>query len=270
MLDRLLDLALEEDLGSGDWTSRWTVAPEASGEATVVAKEELVVAGTQVFLRVFERVDPGMQLEVMAPDGSELSAEDPVVRMYGSLHGILAGERVALNFLGRLSGVATLTRRFVKAVAGTSARILDTRKTTPGWRFLEKAAVRAGGGENHRMGLDDMVLIKDNHLVAAGGVIPAVRGVLESNDRGIDVEVEVGTLEELEEALSFGAGSVQRILLDNMAPDLMARAVRMVHERAPRACPPGRGFGRGCAPGGLRQHHAGKCAVRGGNRCGSD
>jgi nicotinate-nucleotide pyrophosphorylase (carboxylating) len=208
----------------------------------VVAKEELVVAGTQMFLRVFERVDPGMQLEVLAPDGSELSAEDPVIRMHGPLHGILAGERVALNFLGRLSGVATLTRRFVKAVEGTSARILDTRKTTPGWRYLEKAAVKAGGGENHRMGLHDMVLIKDNHLVAAGGVIPAVKGVLESNDRGIEVEVEVGTLEELQEVLSLDSGSVQRILLDNMSPEVMARGVRMVREHSGGEGNPGAGI----------------------------
>jgi len=222
-LGSLLDAALAEDVGPGDWTTLWTVGPDARGGAEVVAKEGAVVAGTAVATEVFRRVEPRLVVEVLAPDGSRVEPGEVILRLEGPLRGILTGERTALNFLGRLSGVATLTRRFVDAVAGTGAEIQDTRKTIPGWRILEKEAVRAGGGGNHRMGLYDMILVKDNHLAASGGVREAVERVRQENREGLPMEVEVGSLEELEEALDLG---VERILLDNMAPETLAEAVR--------------------------------------------
>ena len=225
-LDSLIDLALAEDVGSGDWTTEWTVGPEALGNAVIVAKEPLVAAGTELACLVFQRVEARLEVTLEAADGDEVRAGDHILQIHGPLRGILTGERVALNFLGRLSGIATLTRRYVDAVRGTGARILDTRKTTPGWRDLEKAAVRAGGGENHRMGLHDMVLVKDNHLVAAGGVRAAVERIRERNGAGLPIEVEVETLTQLDDLLPL---MVDRILLDNMDPDTMRKAVRRVH-----------------------------------------
>jgi len=224
-LDVLIDLALDEDVGAGDWTSLWTVPHEREGSASVVAKEALVVAGTDVAGRVFHRVAPGLTVSVEADEGAEVVEGTPVLRVLGSLRSILTAERTALNFLGRLSGIATMTRRFVKAVSGTGAQILDTRKTTPGWRHLEKAAVLCGGGRNHRVGLHDMILIKDNHIVAAGGIRRAVDDVRRANREGLPVEVEVSSLQELEEAIGLG---VQRILLDNMRLETMREAVTRV------------------------------------------
>jgi len=220
--ERLIGLALEEDVGPGDWTTLWTVGNEKEGSATVFAKEALVVAGTDVATRVFQQVDPALRIVAEASDGTEVTEEMPVLSIFGSLGSILTAERTALNFLARLSGIATITRRFVKAISGTGAQILDTRKTTPGWRVLEKAAVLAGGGRNHRVGLHDMVLVKDNHLVATGGIRAALEGVRRGNREGLPVEVEVGDLDELEEALLLG---VQRILLDNMTLETMGEAV---------------------------------------------
>jgi len=228
VLECLLDLAFEEDVGSGDWTTLWTVSPEARGEGVIVAKEPLVVAGTEAASMAFHRADPGLAVNVLAPVGSRMKTGESVIRVEGGLRGILTGERIALNFLGRLSGIASQTRRFVDAVAGTGAKILDTRKTTPGWRLLEKEAVRAGGGENHRQGLHDMVLVKDNHLQAAGGVRAAVDGIRRGNESRLPVEVEVSTLDELDELLSISSHGVQRVLLDNMSPDEMAEAVDRV------------------------------------------
>lgn len=221
-LDTLIDLALDEDVGSGDVTTLWTVREGIRGSADIVAKESLVVAGMEAALAVFRRVDPSLELEVLGRDGVTAEPGDVVLRIQGPLRSILTGERVALNFLGRLSGIATHTRRFARAVEGTGATVLDTRKTTPGWRLLEKGAVRAGGGGNHRMGLHDMVLVKDNHIRAAGSIREAVEGVRRWNRQGLMVEVEVSNLKELDQALSLG---VHRILLDNMDLDTMIEAV---------------------------------------------
>jgi len=221
-LDRLIELALQEDVGPGDWTTLWTVPEGREGRARILAKEALVVGGIEVSSRVFRRVDPDLSLEPKASDGAEVLEGEPVLEIQGSLRSILTAERTSLNFLGRLCGIATTTRRFVKAVSGTGTQILDTRKTTPGWRLLEKAAVLSGGGRNHRVGLHDMVLVKDNHIAAAGGLAAAVEGVRRSNRDGIPVEVEVATLEQLEVALGLG---VQRILLDNMRLETMREAV---------------------------------------------
>ena len=226
MPDQLVEMALREDLGAGDWTTLWTVGPFDRAEGRIVAKEALVVAGIRVAERVFHAVDPDLQVEHLAADGVRVEPGAPIIQVTGFARGILAAERTALNFLGRLSGIATLTQSFVEALEGAAtARITDTRKTTPGWRALEKWAVRLGGGENHRMGLDDMVIIKDNHIVAAGGVRNAVLRVTEQNDRGLAIEVEVSRVEQVEELEDL---RIDRILLDNMDDASMREVVTRV------------------------------------------
>jgi nicotinate-nucleotide pyrophosphorylase (carboxylating) len=222
----LIDAALTEDVGDGDFTTLWTVPEERRAEARIVAKAAGVTAGSEVAAEAFRRVDPSLEVEVSAPDGTALLPGDLAMVIRGSARSILTAERTALNFLQRLSGVATVTHRYVAAVQGTGARVIDTRKTTPGMRLLEKAAVVAGGGANHRVGLHDMVMIKDNHIAAAGGITAAVDAVRARNDRGLRVEVETTTLEEVREALRTGA---DRIMFDNMSPVLMRQAVEIVH-----------------------------------------
>lgn len=228
---RLIDIALAEDRGSGDWTSRWIVPARARAGARIVAKADGVLAGLDPALAVFVRLDPRVQTDVRAADGDAIHPGTVICELNGPARAILGGERVALNFLQRLSGVATLTRRFVEAAAGSGARILDTRKTTPGWRSLEKAAVRAGGGTNHRRGLYDAVLVKDNHIAIAGSLTEAVRRVQESNTRALPVIVEVRNRAEVDEALAAG---VDRLLLDNMDIDAMREVVRVARGRMPR------------------------------------
>jgi nicotinate-nucleotide pyrophosphorylase (carboxylating) len=231
-IDEVIRLALEEDVGPGDWTTEWTVPAERTADAVIVAKAPGVLSGLDVAAAVFRRVDDSLRIEVLLPEGAEVEPGREVIRLSGSARAILTGERVALNLLQRLSGVATLTRRYVDVVDGTGARILDTRKTTPGLRALEKRAVRAGGGHNHRFGLHDMVLIKENHIAAAGGIRAAVERVRAANDRGLAVEVETTTLDEVREALDVG---VDRILLDNMRLSLLREAVAVVRSHpAPR------------------------------------
>lgn len=220
MID-LIDRALAEDVGAGDLTSAATVPPAARARARIEQKAEGCVAGLEVAAAVFARVDPELRLEARVEEGRWRPA-GPVAEVEGPAAAILTAERVALNFLGRLSGVATLTARFVRAVDGTGARILDTRKTTPGLRGLEKAAVAAGGGENHRSGLFDAILVKENHAMLAGGVGEAARLALAAAPPGVEVGVECATLGELDEALRAGA---KRILLDNMAVEELRRAV---------------------------------------------
>ncbi len=218
----LIDLALREDQGSGDWSTRWTVTARARAEARIVAKTTGVIAGVDIARAVFLRLDPRIDLETRVHDGGTVELGDVVCTLRGPARTVLTGERVALNFLQRLSGIATLTRSFVDAVRGTDASILDTRKTTPGWRALEKAAVRAGGGVNHRTGLYDMVLLKENHIAIAGGIARALALVAEQNRARLPVEVEVRNLDELEQAIHAGA---RRVLLDNMTIDEMRAAV---------------------------------------------
>ena len=221
----LIRAALDEDVGSGDWTTLWTVPATKTATARIVAKEPGVLAGTEVALAVFAAVDPALRVTPELGDGDPVAPGTRVLALEGSARSILTAERVALNFLQRLSGVASVTRAYVDAVAGTGARILDTRKTTPGMRLLEKAAVRAGGGVNHRVGLHDMVLIKENHIAVAGGITAAVRAVRESNRAGLRVEVETTNPDEIREALAAG---VDRILFDNMSVDQLAGAVALV------------------------------------------
>jgi nicotinate-nucleotide pyrophosphorylase (carboxylating) len=227
LLDRVVQAALAEDVGTGDVTTDATVDESATGTAVLVARAPGVVAGLDAAEAVFRALDPDAQFERLAEDGDVLAGPGPVARVSGSLRAILTGERTALNLLGRLSGIATSTRRYVDAVAGTGVAILDTRKTTPGLRGLEKAAVAAAGGRNHRFGLDDGVLVKDNHLAASGSVRAAVERVREATD--LPVEVECDTLEQLEEALAAGADAV---LLDNMGLDELRRAVALADGRA--------------------------------------
>lgn len=225
----LVAAALAEDVGDGDRTTFWTVPDDVRVVGRIVAKAEGVIAGTALADLVFHSLDESLAVQVVRGDGETVAPGDVVLTVAGAARAILTGERTALNFLQRLSGVASLTRRYVDAVRGTGAKILDTRKTTPGWRALEKAAVRAGGGHNHRTGLFDMVLIKDNHIAAAGGIRAAVERVREHNESGLAVEVEVTGDRELEEALEAG---VDRILLDNMELDDMRRAVDRVRRWA--------------------------------------
>lgn len=231
-LDRLVRWALEEDLGQqGDVTSHVTIPPDKRVVGRITAKAPGVIAGLSAVHVVYQQVDPAVRVQAALNDGDAVSPGTLVCEVEGSGRSVLTGERVALNFLQRLSGIATLTAQFVKAVTGTDAVILDTRKTTPGWRLLEKYAVRLGGGHNHRMGLYDMVLIKDNHIDAAGGITAAVEAVRQSpNAAELQVEVEVKTLDELREALSLNP---DRILLDNMDENQMREAVRITAKRVP-------------------------------------
>lgn len=233
-VEGLVEAALAEDLGDGDRTTLWSVPAGAAGFARVVAREAGVVAGTEPAGLAFRRLDPGLELSWGVEEGDRVRPDDELLGVRGSLAPILSAERTALNFLGRLSGIATQAARFVAAVAGTGCRIADTRKTTPGWRALEKRAAAAGGAVNHRMGLYDMVLVKENHVRAAGGVRAALRAVRERAAReGMAVEVEVRSVAELEEAL---AERPDRILLDNMPLAALREAVRRVRGR-PRPWP---------------------------------
>jgi nicotinate-nucleotide pyrophosphorylase (carboxylating) len=221
--------ALAEDVGSGDVTTRATVPDGAQGVATITQKAPGVVFGLDVAEAAFRAADASLTVERLGPEGEWREPGTPVLRVSGHAAGILTAERTALNFLQRLSGVATLTARYVRAIEGTGARILDTRKTTPTLRPLEKAAVVAGGGTSHRFGLFDMVLIKENHVAAAGGIGNAVRAARALAGDGIAIEVEAQTADEVREALEAGA---PRILLDNMTPEQMRAIVAEVAGRA--------------------------------------
>jgi nicotinate-nucleotide pyrophosphorylase (carboxylating) len=217
---------LVEDVGTGDVTTRCVVPGRARARARIVARAACVVAGLDVAREVFNQLDPAIVCKTSVVDGERVAAGTTIVTLSGPAAPILTGERTALNLLQRLSGIATVTRRYADAVAGTGASVSDTRKTTPGLRVLEKYAVAAGGGRNHRIGLFDAVLIKDNHLVAAGGVEAALTA-LAAAAPGVPVQLEVDSLDQLAVALRH---RVRAVLLDNMTPDVVAAAVRMVRE----------------------------------------
>lgn len=227
--DLLLWLAVQEDVGHGDVTSNSVVDPEATGRAVVFGREPFVLSGSEPFRKVFHIVDPDIQIGGCFSDGEEIQADIQVFRIEGRIRSLLTAERTALNLLQRLCGIATLTRRMVDAISGTSCRLLDTRKTTPLWRSLEKLAVRHGGGNNHRFGLSDGVLIKDNHVAAARSVGEAVRRARLGAPHTLRIEVEVENLDQLEEALQAGADV---ILLDNFSLDLIKEAVSRNNGRA--------------------------------------
>jgi len=226
---RLITAALEEDVGHGDVTTRAALAPDLRATASVVAQAPCVVAGVSLAPLVYGELDPDLVVECLVSEGAAVCTGQAVVRVAGSAAAILAGERVILNLLQHLSGIATLTRRFVDAVAGSGAAIVDTRKTTPGLRLLEKHAVRAGGGVNHRLRLDDGVLIKNTHVALGGGTAAAVRRVRAAAPAGMSIQVECRSASEVEEALAAGADA---LLLDNQSVEEARALVRLVAGRA--------------------------------------
>lgn len=227
-IEAAIKRALAEDVGSGDATTDAIVPASSRIEAFIKAKQDGVVAGLDVAASVFHALDEDAVVRADVPNGSLVESGTVVARIYGSARSILTGERTALNFLGRMSGIATLTRQFVNSIEGTSATIIDTRKTAPGLRAVDKLAVRAGGGENHRFGLYDMILIKDNHIDLAGSLQRAVE-LARSARAELEIEVEARTLDHLKDAIALG---VNRILLDNMSVEMMAEAVRLSGGRA--------------------------------------
>lgn len=231
-LDRIIAAALAEDVGDGDLTTLATIPPDARLHGVFLAKADGSVAGLAVAERVFCQLDRVVTFTAHVHDGDLIRRGQRFAEVQGPGRALLTGERTALNFLQRMSGIATATRRYVEAVQGTAAVILDTRKTAPGLRLLDKWAVWLGGGRNHRVGLYDMALIKDNHIAAVGGLSEAVRRVREVDDRDRPIEVEVTTLDQLAEALAL-VPPVDRIMLDNMDPDTLAAAVRLTDGRVP-------------------------------------
>ncbi len=228
-VDAIIDLAFAEDIGIGDITTESTVPPLQKGKGSLVAKSPGIIAGLSVADRTFKRFDSDLVFESIVTDGEEVKAGDCIATVKGSAKSILIVERTVLNFLQRLSGVATLTSEYVAAVLDYDVRIVDTRKTTPGWRALQKYAVRVGGGNNHRFGLYDAILIKDNHIVAAGGIRDAVKRARLAAPHTTKIEVEVETIEQVYAALDAKADI---LLLDNMSPSTMSQAVELVDKRA--------------------------------------
>ena len=225
----LIELALQEDLGLQDVTTKSLIKEKDLGKARVIAKEAFLLAGIKVFSQVFSRLEDKVKVTPLFKDGAKIKNNDIIAEVKGPLWALLSGERTALNFLQRLSGIATFTRKIIKKVERYPVKILDTRKTTPGWRLLEKEAVRTGGGFNHRFGLYDGVLIKDNHIQAVGGIFRAVERARAHAPLTLKIEVEVNTLKEVEEALKAKADI---IMLDNMSLKNMEQAVKQIKGRA--------------------------------------
>jgi len=228
-LHRLIDLALEEDIGTGDITSETLIPAAARGRAAITAKENIVLAGIAVAQAVFRRLDPAVRFEAVRADGERVPAGKSLMTVAGRLQALLTAERTALNFLQRLSGIATHVRRYVEVLPAGPVRLVDTRKTTPGWRALEKYAVRIGGAANHRMSLSDGILIKDNHVAICGGIRPALEQARRTAPHTLKLEIEVGTPDEAEEAAGAGADI---IMLDNMDPETIRESVRRIDGRA--------------------------------------
>ena len=225
----IVEYAFNEDIGSGDVTTNSIIPDEMVTDASMSAKTGGIIAGLEVAEYVFRLLDPQIEWRPLVKDGDSVAEKDIIVKLKGSYRALLTGERTALNFLQRMSGIATTTSIYVNAVSGTGTEILDTRKTVPGLRVLDKYSVKAGGGTNHRIGLYDMVLIKDNHIKVAGGIAKAVDNVRKNIKSGIKIEVETTTLEEVNEALGKG---VDMIMLDNMTTGMMAEAVKIIDGRA--------------------------------------
>ena len=229
LLSRLIDMALAEDIGTGDITTDYLVSSDSRGCGIIVAKEDLILAGLDIAKTVFQRRDPQVRCQSAYEDGAEIVCGETVLLLEGSLRALLTAERPALNFLQRLSGIATHVRSYVKALHHSRVRLVDTRKTTPGWRVLEKYAVRMGGAHNHRMGLFDGILIKDNHIAACGGIHQAVDAARKQISHLIKIEVEVSDLAGIHEALESG---VDVIMLDNMDIAHIQEAVSVIQNRA--------------------------------------
>ncbi len=232
IIDLFIKNALAEDLGDGDHTSLSTIPADTTGKAKLIIKEKGIIAGVELSLHIFNYIDSHLQVEELIHDGESVKYGDIALIVSGSVHSILLAERLILNCMQRMSGIATKTNQIVKSLAGYSTKLLDTRKTTPGLRLLEKWAVRIGGGVNHRIGLYDMILIKDNHVDYAGGISNAIKAAnlyLQENNRKLQIEIEVRNLSELQTVLE--TGNVNRIMLDNFEPSLLKDAIKLINGR---------------------------------------
>jgi nicotinate-nucleotide pyrophosphorylase (carboxylating) len=228
-IEEIIDRALAEDIGDGDHTSLATISEELSGSADLLIKEDGILAGVNIAEQVFRKVDPALQFDIFIKDGAGIKKGDVVFRVSGKSASILSAERLALNFMQRMSGIASYTQKLVEQIEGLATKILDTRKTTPLLRELEKYAVRMGGGQNHRMGLFDMIMIKDNHIDFAGGIgraIDAARQYLHNNYKNLKIEIEVRNFNELQQVLKHGG--IDRIMLDNFTPEELKQAVDII------------------------------------------
>lgn len=229
-IENLVTLALQEDLGDGDHTSLATVPYNAMGEAIMYAKQAGVLSGMEVAKEVFKQVDKDLSIEILMADGSQIEVGDKVMQVKGRSQSILSAERTALNFVQRMSGIATFTNKIVNKIEGLNTKLLDTRKTTPVNRVVEKMAVKTGGGYNHRFGLFDMIMIKDNHVDFAGGIEKAINATisyLKKNNKDLKIEIEVRNFKELNEALRVGG--IHRIMLDNFSPDELRKALEIIN-----------------------------------------
>jgi nicotinate-nucleotide pyrophosphorylase (carboxylating) len=232
LVDRLIDLSFAEDIGDGDHTTLCCIPEDAMGKSHLLIKEDGILAGVEVAKEVFHRFDPDMQVEVLMPDGSRVKKGDIAMIVTGRVRSLLQTERLMLNIMQRMSGIATMTNKYVKKLEGTKTRVLDTRKTTPGMRMLEKAAVKIGGGVNHRIGLFDMILLKDNHVDFSGGIANAIHRCheyLKEKGKDLKIEIEVRNFDELNQVLAIGG--VDRIMLDNFTPADTKKAVELIGGR---------------------------------------
>ena len=230
--DRLIDLAFAEDIGDGDHTTLCCIPEDATGAQKLLVKEDGIIAGVEVAKRIFRRFDPSLEVEQFIPDGTRVAVGDVVFVTKGKVRSLLQTERLMLNVMQRMSGIATTTAGYMKLLEGTKCKVLDTRKTTPGMRVLEKMAVKIGGGENHRIGLFDMILLKDNHVDFAGGIKNALdraQAYLRENNKKLKIEIEVRDFKELEEALAHGGAD--RIMLDNFSVNDTGKAVKIIDGR---------------------------------------
>ena len=232
MEEQLIDLSFAEDIGDGDHTTLCCIPEDAEGKSHLLIKEEGILAGVEIAQKVFNHFDPTLQMEVLLHDGAHVKPGDVAFIVTGKVRSLLQTERLMLNIMQRMSGIATMTNRYVERIAGTGAHVLDTRKTTPGMRILEKQAVKIGGGMNHRIGLFDMILLKDNHVDFAGGIVPAIERCHEYlKEKGLDlkIEIEVRNFDELQQVLNHGG--VDRVMLDNFTPENTRKAVEMIQHR---------------------------------------
>ena len=230
--DKLLDLAFAEDIGDGDHTTLCCIPETAEGKSKLLVKEPGILAGVDIAKKVFNKFDPTLHIEVLIEDGSVVKPGDIAFVVSGKIRSLLQTERLMLNIMQRMSGIATMTKKYMECLKGTKTRVLDTRKTTPGMRILEKQAVKIGGGTNHRIGLFDMILLKDNHIDFAGGIPQALERChryLKENNLNLKIEIEVRSLDELKEVLA--CGGVDRIMLDNFTPELTRKAVELIDGR---------------------------------------
>ena len=230
--DKLFDLAFAEDIGDGDHTTLCCIPETAEGKSKLLVKEPGILAGVEIAGKIFKKFDPTLQMEVFIKDGSEVKPGDIAFIVSGKVRSLLQTERLMLNIMQRMSGIATMTHKYTERLKGTKTKVLDTRKTTPGMRILEKQAVKIGGGVNHRIGLFDMILLKDNHIDFAGGIAQALErchSYLKEHNLNLKIEIEVRSLEELKEVME--CGGVDRIMLDNFTPELTRRAVELIGGR---------------------------------------